>query len=211
MKYEVIIERKNIKNMYMRIKDQKIYVTCPMNLPDYEIYRFLDKKKAWINKAINRNNIESKLIFDDYIYYLGKKYHLVKTTGKKTFKIEGDTVYLSCLNDDYLSVFYEANKKYLLKIVVDLQDKYLKILKDYGYYQEPQYNIKYLKSMWGCCYSKRNIINLSVRLIHFDKRHIEAVLWHELLHFIIPNHSKRFHEILALYLPDYEKIIKEIR
>ena len=58
MKYEVIIERKNIKNMYMRIKDQKIYVTCPMNLPDYEIYRFLDKKKAWINKAINRNNIE---------------------------------------------------------------------------------------------------------------------------------------------------------
>ena len=57
----------------------------------------------------------------------------------------------------------------------------------------------------------RNIINLSVRLIHFDKRHIEAVLWHELLHFIIPNHSKRFHEILALYLPDYEKIIKEIR
>ena len=211
MKYQVEIERKAIKNMYMRIKDGKIYVTCPFNIPDYEIYRFLDKKKTWINKVLNRNENESKLIVNTDIYYLGKKYHLIKSSGRNAFKVQGDTIYLSSLNDDYLKVFYEQNKKVLLNIVYRLQTKYLNILKDYGYIQEPQYHIKYLKSMWGCCYSLKNTINLSVRLIHFDEKHIEAVLWHELLHFIIPNHSKRFHEVLSLHFPDYEKIIKEIR
>ena len=211
MKYKIVIERKNIKNMYMRIKDDKLFITCPLNMPEYEIYNFIDKKKAWIKKAIERNIYESKLNLDDHIYYLGKKYHLVKLIGRKNFKVEDDTIYLSSTNGDYQKVFYEANKKQLLNIVYKLQDKYLKVLSDYGYYKQPEYHIKYLKSMWGCCYSRKNIINLSVRLIHFDEKHIEAVLWHELLHFIIPNHSKRFHEVLALYLPEYEKIIKEIR
>ena len=51
---------------------------------------------------------------------------------------------------------------------------------------------------------------INERLIHFDECCLEAILWHELLHFIIPNHSKRFYEILTYYMSDYKVLVKSI-
>lgn len=211
--YDLLIERKRIKNIYLKVVDNTIVVTCPYYVTKNDILSFINEKRKWIYNYSNKKVLDSKLTFGEYIYYRGIKYRLVILNGNKSIKIDGDTLAIRCRGAEInkaIRAFYELGKKDILDVVHEKQDKYLNILKDYGYDSVPIYNVKYLKSMWGCCYNKKNLINLSARLIHFDDKTIEAILWHELLHFIIPNHSKRYHQVLETYMPEYKQLVSKM-
>ena len=212
-RYEVVIEKKRIKNIYLRVKDNTIYATCPYYTKDYEVYNFIETKKKWIYNLSKRKTDNSKLVVGKTIFFRGKEYRFVVLNGPKAMKIEEDVIYIRCKSgeiEEALKVFYEYGKKLIKQYVLDNEEKYLTVLREYGYYKKPEYNVKYLKSMWGCCYSQKNIINLSVRLIHFEDKCLDAILWHELLHFIIPNHSKRYHQVIDAHMPEYNKIISTL-
>ena len=214
--YKLLIIRKNISNIYLRIKDDTLEVTCPKYLNDNEVVDFVNKKSSWIIKntikrEIKQNN--SKLLVNEYIYYLGKKYYLTILIGKPRVLIKDDNLIIYAKDisiSEALKVFYKDGQRELLKIIYNVQDKYLNIIRDYGYNLVPEYKFKLLKSAWGINYTKKNLIVINERLIHFDNKYIEAVLWHEILHFVIPNHSKRFHEVLEYHMPNYKELIKNI-
>lgn len=211
--YKVEIERKNIKNIYLRVEEGTLKITCSKRVAEKDIYAFINSKLDWIYKVTTRKVVDSKLLVGDFIYYWGKKYKFQILYGNKNMKVEDDTITIRCRKEtveDALNVFYELTKDEILDKAFMLEDDYLKILRDYGYIKEPIYKVKMLKSMWGCCYSKKNLVNLSSRLIHFDEKCLKAVLWHELLHFAIPNHSKRFHEVINYHMPEYNEIIKTL-
>ena len=212
--YEIVIEKKRIKNIYLRVKDDKILVTCPYYVAKWQVMKFIETKKSWISKVNVKRNTNSKLQVGDTIFYRGKECKLVLLIGPKSIRIDEDAIYIRTKDgslEKSLMVFYEYGKKILLQDIYELQDKYLRILEEYGYNLEPEYSVKYLKSMWGVCYNRKNKINISARLIHFDKESLEAILWHELLHFVIPNHSKRYHEVIELYMPRYNEIVKNLK
>ena len=214
--YKLLIIRKNISNIYLRIKDDTLEVTCPKYLNDNEVVDFVNKKSSWIIKntikrEIKQNN--SKLLVNEYIYYLGKKYYLTILIGKPRVLIKDNNLIIYAKDisiSEALKVFYKDGQKELLKIINDVQGRYLNIIRDYGYNLVPEYKFKLLKSAWGINYTKKNLIVINEKLIHFDKKYIEAVLWHEILHFVIPNHSKRFHEVLEYHMPNYKELIKNI-
>lgn len=210
--FELVIVRKNIKNIYLRIKGDTLEVTCPKWLSKKEILDFIESKANWIASKENKTK-DSKLIVDDYIYYLGKKYRLYILQGRSRVVVMDDTILIYTSNpniDSALKVFYKEGKKVLLNNIEQKQDKYLNVISDYGYYQKPEYKFRIMKSAWGINYPKKNLITINEKLIHFDDKCLEAVLWHEILHFVIPNHSKRFHEVLNLHMPNYEALIKSI-
>ena len=212
--YEILIEKKRIKNIYLRVKEDKILVTYPYYVAKWQVMKFIETKKSWISKVNVKRNTNSKLQVGDTIFYRGKEYKLVLLIGPKGIRIDEDTIYIRTKDgslEKSLMIFYEYGKKILLQDIYELQDKYLRILEEYGYNLEPEYSVKYLKSMWGVCYNRKNKINISARLIHFDKESLEAILWHELLHFVIPNHSKRYHEVIELYMPRYNEIVKNLK
>ena len=214
--YKLLIIRKNISNIYLRIKDDTLEVTCPKCLSDKEVVDFVNKKSSWIIKNTIKREIKqntSKLLVNEYIYYFGKKYYLTILIGKPRVLIKDNNLIIYAKDisiDEALKVFYKDGQKELLRIINDIQDKYLNIIRDYGYNLVPEYKFKLLKSAWGINYTKKNLIVINERLIHFDKSYIEAVLWHEILHFVVPNHSKRFHEVLEYHMPNYKELIKNI-
>jgi len=61
-----------------------------------------------------------------------------------------------------------------------------------------------MSSKWGVCYTRKNQITVSSYLINYPLKALEYIVIHELVHFIIPNHSKRFYEIIANNMPDYK-------
>lgn len=212
--FEVVITKKRIRNIYLRVEGNVLKVSCPYFVSKDEALRFIEDRKDWILKIDNKRLKDSMMNIGDTIYYLGEEYKLVTEYGNRSFRVDGDTIYIRNrkLDEDSIrTAFYECNKKLLLNEIFAREDKYLAILRDYGYYLEPIYQVKYLTSMWGVCYNKKNQINISVRLIHFDLNCLDAILWHELLHFIMPNHSSRFYEILEAHMPEYKAIIKTLK
>ena len=210
--FELKVTRKNMKNIYLRLRNETLEVTCPKWVSNDDVLRFIKNKEEWILKVVDKKS-DSKLVVDDHIYYLGKKYHLNVVQGKSRVSVNGDelTVY-SCKTDmeEVLKTFYKEGSKKLLSLVKEKETKYLSIINDYVYRLNPDYKFRILKSAWGINYPKKNLITINEKLIHFDEKYLEAVLWHEILHFIIPNHSKRFHEILSYHMPEYNTLIKEI-
>ena len=60
--YEYVIEYKNIKNVYLRIKDGFIYVTCNKRTSKRFIENFLINKKDWIIKQLNKEHRKEERI-----------------------------------------------------------------------------------------------------------------------------------------------------
>ena len=65
--YEYLVEYKNIKNVYLRIKDGFIYVTCNKRTSKKFIENFLINKKDWIIKQLNKEHRkeERTLLYSD--------------------------------------------------------------------------------------------------------------------------------------------------
>lgn len=211
IKFEVEITKKKIKNIYLRVEGNKIDASCPYYVAKYEVYRFIESKRDWIYKVYQYNNERPKNRYlyngGDYFYIFGEPYKLVRSIGRKKISITEDTIYFIYKDDsaDGIKALYKYLDSVLLNNAKKYLDKYRYMLLDYGYYDEPIVNARVMSSKWGVCYTRNNKINISSYLIHYPMECLEYIMVHELTHFIVPNHSKRFYEIIANNMPDYKK------
>ena len=68
-----------------------------------------------------------------------------------------------------------------------------------------------MKTRWGVCNIKTNIVTLNSRLIRYEDGVIDYVIIHELSHFIEANHSKKFWNEVGIRMPDYKKCINILK
>lgn len=193
--FNIIVERKKIRNLYVRaVNDYTLLATCPNRMKDDEVYKFIaeneDKIRNNIQKAKQRQERSS-------IY-----------RGGDTFVVFGQKKTIDP-NININKLYQDLNKQ-LLVIANEYLNKYIPMLLDYGYHQTPILKIKKMTSKWGVCYTTKNTICLSTYLVHYKKEYIECIVLHELCHFIVPNHSKRFYSLIENRIPDYKEKIKQL-
>lgn len=63
--------------------------------------------------------------------------------------------------------------------------------------------LRYASSLWGSCSHDGNI-SISTRLLLAPDEVIDYVLVHELAHLVVPNHSRKFWDLVAKAFPDFE-------
>ena len=65
-KWNVRIEKSKRKTLYLTVREGNVVcVKTPLWYPDREIYRFLEQKKGWIEKQMERIARESKRLEED--------------------------------------------------------------------------------------------------------------------------------------------------
>ena len=211
LKFNVEINHKRIKNLYLRLDGDTIIANAPMNMADYEVYRFIETKRNWIYRVYDSETFKRRMtrLYNggDTFYLYNNPYKLVKLIGKKDVTIKENTIYLTYKedNEDAIRYLYKYLDRYLLLKANEFVDRYQNgILNDYGYYLRPTLKAKIMKSKWGVCYTRKNMINISSYLIHYPIECLEYIIVHEMTHFIIPNHSKRFYQIVENNMPYYK-------
>ena len=82
-------------------------------------------------------------------------------------------------------------------------------MKEYGV-PYPQIKIRSMKTRWGSCQPRKGIITLNSQLTKYPRESIEYVVLHEFAHFIHPDHSKRFWELVTVNMPDWKERRKQL-
>ena len=70
--------------------------------------------------------------------------------------------------------------------------------------------IKNQKTRWGSC-SQNNNINLNIQLYRLPKELIDYVIFHELVHIYVKNHSKEFWDLLGKFVPNVRAVDKKLK
>lgn len=208
--FDVEITKKRIRSIILKVDGTKIIASCPYYCAKYEVYNFIESKKNWIYKVYeyNESRPKNRLHYNggDKFYIFGEEYNLVRTIGRKKVSIIGNTIYFTYkdYSSNGIKALYKHFDKMLLAKASEYLDIYRVILLDYGYTLKPELKARLMTSKWGVCYPRENRININSYLINYPLICLEYIIVHELTHFIIPNHSKRFYEIVANNMPNYK-------
>lgn len=201
--YEVIIEKKNNKHLYIRVKeDMKIHVTCSRFTTKYMIEHILDENissiRRMINHAVKQKEKENKF------FYLGKEYDIIIDSNVRKVFIDKDSIYTKdqkmldkWLKEETLRVF---------------DDRYVYIFNHYNEdIKSPILKIRSMKTRWGVYNKVNHTITLNSKLIEFDIEKIDYVIIHELSHIKHFDHSKEFWNLVGKYCKNYKSIRREMR
>jgi predicted metal-dependent hydrolase len=205
---EVKIERKNIKNMYLRIKGKgEITVTAPVSLPYCDIESFVLSKKRWIKRGLLKaweKGDSDTLKEGSKVGLFGQDYIL---------KLDTELCDGYYFEDGFLTLYVGNNNTYEYKmgLMADIYRRALeRVLPEYiekcqsscGIYAD-EWRIKRMKTRWGSCNTKDKRIWLSVWLASRPTICLEATIYHELAHLKHKGHGKDFYDLLLKICPFY--------
>lgn len=192
----------------MRISSKgEVVVSANPFVPMDKIDDFVSSKVSWIVKHQKsmQERSQKSMIDDKHIVLFGNSLKIRKTTGKYNHvSYDKDTLYVQCREQaDPEKVIRQFLDKLCRDVFLDIATLTFRSLSDY-HLEFPDVKIRDMKSRWGSCTPAKNSITLNRKLIHYPFEFIEYVVLHEFVHFIQPNHSKAFYNIIENYMPDYK-------
>lgn len=208
-------EVKNVKNINIRIRsDLTVYVSSNPQTALAEVEKVLLEKQAYICLALDRYAEMRKYAAHEHEYVSGESFRFlgrdlrlkVSLGGQNRVDTDGIYLFLTVKEDN------DTLKKRLIKqwysqmreqeIGAICRETYRCFEKYHVEY--PQIRFRNMVSRWGSCQPKRKVVTLNRRLIEMPKICIEYVVLHEFVHFLQPDHSKRFYGLMTMFMPDWK-------
>ncbi len=201
-KYNVIIEYKNNKNTYIKVKeDLNIYVTANILTTKRDIKYLLEKEEDYLRNVIRK--LKKRNEKSQEFYYLGEKYDIIKAPFENV-EIDKNKIY--CKDEKSL-------EKWLKKQMINVFEQRLEYC--YSLFEEdilyPKLKIRNMKTRWGVCNRRDDSITLNSKLIRYEIHDIDYVIIHELAHLVHFDHSKAFWQTVEKYMPNYKRAIKNLK
>ncbi len=217
------LTRKKVKNINLRIGvDGQVAVSAPKGAAVATIDAFVLSRSQWIinhREAVLQRREEEKrhckMSPGDTVFYLGKAYTLVVETGspqgvrvgekEMVIRAKGgaDAPHLAALMED----FYRQACRTLLPPMV----KKAGLALGGKAAITPALRYRRMTSRWGSCSPAKKAVTLNTRLMEKPVEAVAYVVLHEMAHFIVPNHSKAFYEVVEGVMPQwpiYKKMLE---
>ena len=207
-----IIHSKRKKLSITVERDKSVIVHAPEGTSQERIRDVIKSRKQWIYEKMHhpqkyQGRIHppgKELVSGESILYLGRNYRI------ELVDEEGDIIFL---NSKFLVPKTLKINKYKVFKNWYINKAEEKILPRVPHYAESlgvifnQVKISDSKYRWGSCTPKDNV-NLNWRLIKAPMFVIDYVIVHELTHFLEPNHTPEFWNIVRSQIPNHEKAKK---
>ena len=199
------------KTISFQVVKERVKVLVPKHLNQSRIDKLIKSKSKWIQNKISKQTQILSFRKKDYVsgedfLYLGRHYRLKVIVGKK-YNIE--------LTDKYLRLTIKKHTKnekikgLLKKWYFNNANSYLNDLTT-QLSQKTGLNFKSVKvrnykSRFGSCSSSGKIF-YNWKLIMAPTRIIQYVVYHELAHLKVHNHSPKLWRLLKSYYPNIEDV-----
>ena len=192
--YPIEIIRKNNKNTYIRVKDGKIIVTTNYFSSNKGIIKLINDNMSSIRLMIDKDNKRKDK--EEKFYYFGLVYDVIY--GFNDIDIVDNKIYVK--NKRELDKYINRE---IVKIFSERLEYYFNMFEEK--IPVPNLKIRKMTSRWGVCNTKNHNVTLNYYLSRYDIKCLDYVVVHELSHFIHPNHSKNFWNLVSKYCPNYKE------
>ena len=203
------LTRKKVKNINIRVKsDLTVQVSAPSRISQSEIEKILMEKSDFILSALQKyeQRLEAAEALakdgngNEYVTILGTLFPIRVISGKKNKAEICENEVLVTLKDiNDISSLDALLRDTVEELCRQVYPKFEDHLSSF-----PQIKFRRMKSRWGSCNYKNNILTFNYHLIHAPLSCVEYVVCHEFTHFIHPDHSKAFYLELSKHVPDYK-------
>lgn len=200
------IQRKKIKNIYFRTKDDYIYITANKKVSEKNIKILVEQKFDLLYQKLQRKTV----LLNNEIRLWGKPYTLEVLKGEFNYQITETHVICKSKEFDIDLIRKQIYLVEIKKMMSTLRQRIISTLNQV-HIEELPYKYKYLKSKYGSYHRKHQEITLNTYLTTLDPIYLEYVIYHEYAHHKVFNHSKAFYEVLDNMMINHKVIQKRLK
>ncbi len=212
MKLEIAVERKKIKNIYLRVDHSgRITVSAPLRLSQKQLTDFLCTKRAWISKQLARYSVtRQNTLAPNTAYWLGNIKSIRVASGtENTVRLTEEAFHITMRGTVDLTACKTMLEQWMRKQAELIFHEYLSrifhsVFSEYSF-SMPQLSLRKMKTLWGSCNPTKNKITLNTALMRYSPRYIEYVVLHELTHLLYIHHDADFYHFLSVHMPDWKE------
>lgn len=218
---DILIERKRIRNYYIKISPNlTVTVSIPLSMDMESVEKFIYSHKKWIEKNLrkfkeaNDTNIKDSITSGGTVKILDSQYIVyVYPATKNNIIIDGFNIYIYSKNHEDTNYILKQYNEFLKEQAIQyFQNKINKFWPLFNKYNisPPSLKVKNMKSKWGSCIPQSSQITLNLNLYKASDKCIEYVIFHEMTHLIHRGHQKNFYKFLQKHIPNYKEIEREL-
>ena len=215
------VSKAKVKNIYISIQDGEVVVKAPWYVTAEQIQSVVENKRKWIMNALEKYSVSPRKAKE---YCEGERFKKKKKscvlsiyfqmTNKAELKVNNESIDIIlpldyAKKDNSQLVSKLIDKMYYMIAEKEVEASMEKMRKLTGLAPE-EYRIKKTKTLWGSCSSNRKI-TINQNLMMYSKKTIDYVVLHEICHLRYMNHSKKFWDMVATYMPDYKEAERELK
>lgn len=197
MEEYILTRRKGMKNLRMRLSDDgTLLVSAPYGVPREHIDKFVEERSEWIAKQREKLPQSSTELHDgSEITIFGEVYAVRAERGAESCKVCGKTLLVTLPEPQNTAQLEQIVLAYMAEQCRGvLEAAFTRYLALSGYRgKRPLLRLALLKSKWGSCNRRTNVITLNLLLCKLPQRFAEYVAAHEVVHLFVPNHSDEFY------------------
>jgi len=192
--------------------DQRVSVAAPLGLPVAEVEAFILRRASWIEKkqqqfALAPRPTPLQYASGETHRYLGRQYRLKLARGSpQGVRLDGEFLCVQVRDKDdpervrrVLDAWYRMRAA---EVYAERLEACWLLVQPLGV-PRPTLTIRSMRSRWGSA-RRPNKMTLNLKLVQAPLASIDYVILHELCHFVEPNHSARYYQVLQRVLPDWQ-------
>jgi len=188
--------------------DAKLVIRAPLRVSHASIEDFVAKKRSWILRKMGEmskipRTPERKYIDGETFLFLGTSYPLKIMHNRKRGVSLGECLEVNTTLSPYDGEVRECLAAWYRSRAQDVICMRCKEIATNMGCVPSSVKISHAERRWGSCSAKGDI-RFSWRLVMAPPEIIDYVIVHELVHIVHHNHSKRFWDAVAAFMPDFQ-------
>ncbi len=207
---EIKVDKKRIKNIYIRIKPPAgdVVISAPLHMRDEDIYIFAESKLAWIKNHRRKYEgaVSRRLVSGEKLYLWGNPYTLVIKEGRSRAETAGENIIIYVPQgssfEQRQAALNEFYRRELLQKISELAPLWEQVT---GLFAD-EWRVRDMQTRWGSCNTVRKRIWLSLKMAPYPVCCLEYVIVHELCHLLVPNHGADFKALMDRFCPEWKKV-----
>ena len=212
------IRYKNIKNLYLRVRDGYIELSVPQRTARRDMENFVSRRRAWIEERLRLLSVRAEKSAPRYadgeqIQLWGEEYPLVcvpLTQGKPHAEYADGVIVLHVSEEAGVDVRRAAIETLYRAELAAAIEREAPVCEATVGKCAALWRIRAMKTRWGSCNVRTAAVTLNLELARYDVRALRYVITHELTHLWVRGHNAQFYAHMDRYFAGWQDVRREL-